>query len=238
MSLLIDRHSTLIFDLFHTLTSVEAVNAPGQRTADILGIPRKDWITYLFMHSHERLTGMIKDPYVIVERLAHAIDPRIRSEVIARAVETRISRFRYALVHPDQDTLSTLRRLKEQQKRIGLVSNADVMEKAGWPDSPLAQFFDCTIFSCDTGYMKPDPEIYEACLHGLQVRPGECMYSGDGSHSELKTARELGMTTVLVTHVVKKFWPERILLAQPYADYEIEHLSALFTLSSDHDLPG
>lgn len=235
MTMLIDHYPALVFDLFHTLTSVEAVNAPGQRTADILGVARKDWIDHLFAHSHERLTGRIKDPYVIVERLAHAIDPRIRSEVIARAVETRISRFKYALMHPDQDTLTTLQRLKDQKKKIGLVSNADIMEKAGWPDSPLAQFFDCAIFSCDTGYMKPEPEIYETCLHGLQVRPKSCIYGGDGSHSELKTARELGMTTVLVTHVIKEFWPDRILLARPHADHEIERLSALFTLSSDHD---
>lgn len=236
--MLVDHYSTVIFDLFHTLTSLEAVKAPGERTADILGVSRQDWNTQLIEHSYERLTGKIKDPYKIIEHLARAFNPSIQSDTVTRAVKTRTARFHYALKHPDKDTILTLQQLKEKKKKIGLVSNADVMEKAGWSDSPLCGFFDCAVFSCDAGYMKPDPEIYCACLTHLKVQPEECIYAGDGSHDELKTAHELGMTTVLVTHVIKNLWPERIPRARPYAVYEIVFLSELMTLARDHDFSG
>jgi putative hydrolase of the HAD superfamily len=233
---LIDHYPTVIFDLFHTLTSLEAVKAPGPRTADILGVSRECWNTQLFENSYERLTGKIRDPYLIIERLAHAIDPSVHTETITRAVEVRTARFHYALEHPDTDTLETLQRLKNSNKKIGLISNADVMEKAGWKDSPLSQYFDSVVFSCDTGFMKPEPEIYHMCLKALDVSPSQCLYAGDGSHNELKTAKELGMITVLVIHVIKRLWPERIEGARPYARYEIDRLSELFSLTSDDDL--
>ena len=234
--MLIDHFSTVIFDLFHTLTSLDAVNAPGPKTADILGVSRKDWNDRLFHYSHDRLTGKSKEPLQIMEHLALSIDPAISRELIARAVEVRTARFRYALQHPDQDTLTALSRLKNEKKTLGLISNADVMEKAGWGSSPLAQYFDHTVFSCDTGVMKPDAAIYRICLDALEVSPAQCIYAGDGSHNELKTAHELGMPTVLVTHVIRDLWRERIEDGRQYARYEIGPLSERFALSCDNDL--
>jgi len=235
-SMLISEFPVVVFDLFHTLTSLEAVKAPGHNTSVVLGITRDQWFRQLFEHSSDRLTGKVKDPHEIIERLAHAVDPGITSKIIAQAVENRMSRFNYALLHPDKDTLDTLQTLKDQKKKIGLVSNADVMEKAAWTESPLARFFDCAIFSCDVGVMKPDHAIYRICLDRLEATPAGCLYAGDGSHDELKGAQEVGLTTVLVTHVLKKMWPERILPARSYANYEIEKLSALLKLTRDHDL--
>ena len=37
------KYKALIFDLFHTLTSVESARAPGKGTSAILGVSRKDW---------------------------------------------------------------------------------------------------------------------------------------------------------------------------------------------------
>jgi putative hydrolase of the HAD superfamily len=111
------------------------------------------------------------------------------------------------------------------------VSNADVMEKAAWDDSPLAKYFDCVIFSCDVGMMKPDLSIYRMCLQKLKVEPVSCLYAGDGSHDELKSAQRLGMTTVLVTHVIKKMWPERLFRARSNADFEIERVSEILVIT-------
>jgi putative hydrolase of the HAD superfamily len=52
---------------------------------------------------------------------------------------------------------------------------------------------------------------------------------GDGGSDELKGARDLGMTTVMMTGVIKEMWPERIEPRLPFADFVIEKLDELVT---------
>ena len=81
--------------------------------------------------------------------------------------------------------------------KIGLVSNADLMDKKYWGSSRLAPYFDDVIFSCDVGVMKPDRRIYEMAAARLGVKPEECLFVGDGGSNELWGAKQLGMTTVM-----------------------------------------
>jgi putative hydrolase of the HAD superfamily len=220
----------VIFDLFHTLTSADIMRVPGKGTSEILGVSREDWNEQLLVHSDDRLRGEIRDPILIVKKMAHAIDPTIPVQTIETAVKSRIERFRYALMHIDGSTLNTLATLKKSGKLLGLVSNADENEIIGWSGSPLEQFFDAVVFSCRVGYIKPEREIYEACLKELRLPPEECLYVGDGGSDELRGAKALGMTTVMTIHVIKHFWPERITAASAYADHTIDGVGELLKL--------
>jgi putative hydrolase of the HAD superfamily len=53
------------------------------------------------------------------------------------------------------------------------------------------------------------------------------LYVGDGGSDELRGAKDMGMTTALTTHVIKEFWPERIVKARKHADYEIDGIAEL-----------
>lgn len=223
----LEKYRAVIFDLFHTLTSADALRAPGRGTSEVLGVAREDWNKQLLVYSDDRLRGKITDPFVIIERMAHAIDPAIPDKTIKEAVKNRIERFRYALINIEDSTLDTLQELRETGKLIGLISNADVNEVIGWEDSPLKQYFNSAVFSCQVGYVKPDREIYERCLKELNVRPEECIYVGDGGSNELKGARDVGMKTVLNTHVIRQLWPERTAEARVHADYAIDEIKEL-----------
>ncbi len=225
----LEKYRAVIFDLFHTLTSADALRAPGRGTSEVLGVAREDWNKQLLVYSDDRLRGKITDPFVIIERMAHAIDPAISDKTIREAVKNRIARFKYALINIDGQTVDTLRRLKQTGKLLGLVSNADVNEIAGWGNSPLKEFFDCVIFSYRVGYIKPEREIYEIALNELNVAPGDVLYTGDGGSDELRGAKEMGMTTALTIHVIKEFWPERVVKARKYADYEIDGIKDLLS---------
>lgn len=227
---IIERYQVILFDLFHTLTSVESAKAPGRRTSAIVGVSREEWNDQLHLYSKDRLSGEIKDPFEIIKRMARAIKPDISDKVIKEAIDSRISRYRYSLLNIPVRTIDTLKRLKSRGKRLGLISNADVTEKYGWGDSPIREYFDCSIFSCDVGYVKPDKEIYELCLKNLGVLPCDSMFIGDGGSDELKGAKALGITTVLTTHVVKYLWPEKIKFARKFADYEIDELSEILKI--------
>lgn len=220
----------IIFDLFHTLTSLESVKAPGRSTTDILGISRKDWNNQLLFYSDDRLRGKIKDPFEIIAINAYAINPNISEETIREAANNRINRFKFSLEHIEPTTIDVLERLRTSEKLLGLISNADVSEIAGWNNSPLKKYFNSVVFSCAVGYIKPEKEIYEICLSELGVLPREAIFVGDGGSTELRGAKELGMTTVLTTQVIKNIWPEKIDERRKYADYEIDELKGFFEL--------
>lgn len=225
----VDRADAVIFDLFHTLTSVDAVVRWSRATHEILGVTREAWLEQLSESSHDRLVGRIRDPVTMVGEMAHAIDPAITPETIREAADNRSRRFENALKRIPEESRDVLAGLKSAGKKLGLVSNADAMEVAAWSDSPIAGLFDATVLSCDVGYAKPEPEIYEICLRDLGVDPGDVVYVGDGGSDELKGAGALGMTTVMMTGVIKEMWPERIEPRLPYADFVIEKLYELLS---------
>ena len=218
------KYRAVIFDLFHTLTSADVLRLPGRGTSEVLGVSREAWNEQLLRYSDDRLRGKITDPFVIMAQMAHAIDNAISDKTIKDAVENRIRRFRHALMNIEDSTLVTLRKLKRAGKALGLISNADVNEITSWGDSPLKPLFDCAIFSCQVGYVKPEKEIYEKALKELGVDARDVLYVGDGGSDELRGAKEMGMDTVLTTHVIKQFWPERIIKARGHADFEVNEL--------------
>jgi putative hydrolase of the HAD superfamily len=223
----VDRAGAVLFDLFHTLTSIDAVVKWGRATHEILGITREAWLEQLFDKSRDRFTGKVKDPVTMIEIMAHAVDPSISAEAIRVAAETRMKRFENALTDISGNTRDVLARLRACGKRVGLVSNADAMEVASWDRSPIAGLFDCAVFSCEVGYAKPERQIYEICLGELGVQPADAVFVGDGGSDELKGARALGMTTVMMVGVIRELWPERIEPRLPDADFVIEKLEEL-----------
>jgi putative hydrolase of the HAD superfamily len=224
---LIQRKNAIIFDLFHTLTAVESTWAKIPMTSEMLGVSKEEWFEQLFEKSHERLIGLEKDPFKIIGKMARAIDPDISENLIREATEKRMLRFENAIVNIPQSTQQTIKILKKQKKKIGLISNADVTEIKGWQKSPIVQYFDSVIFSCDVGYAKPDKRIYEISLEELDERSLNCVFVGDGGSGELKAAKSMGINTVMITGVIREILPEAIDERKQYADFVIEYINQL-----------
>jgi putative hydrolase of the HAD superfamily len=218
----------IIFDLFHTLTALEVTWGDGRPfTHEVLGVSREAWDEQLHKGSRERLTGQKTDAFAIVRDMARAVDPSISDDVIRTAVENRIARFAGALVGIPEETERVLRTLKAMGKRIGLISNADVMEVAAWHKCPVAHLFESAVFSCRVGCAKPDRQIYEISMRELGVGPAESMFVGDGGSNELEGARGAGITTVMIIGIIQSIWPERIPERLRHADFVIRRLSEL-----------
>ena len=223
-----------MFDLFHTLTGKESEWSELPWTADVLGIDRKRWNELLVVHSRWRLAGEELDPFVILSTLARQADPAISEEIIRDALRVRIQRFEDCLSRVPGENVETLRRLRDDGYRIGLISNADAMEYAAWVKSPLAGLFDAAVFSCEAGCVKPEREIYEKCIELLGVAAGECLFVGDGGSNELIGAREAGMTTVFLSGVMAELWPERIPERMRASDHHLESIPEVYSLLEPH----
>ena len=222
------QKDAVLFDLFHTLTALESTWGDNRVfTHQMLGVSKETWNEQLLERSRDRLTGAISDPHTIIRRMAHAIDPTIREEVVEAAVANRIERFAQALVNVPQENSQVLCELKALGKRIGLISNADASEVAAWDRSPIARWFDSAVFSCRVGCVKPEPQIYRICMQELGVTPDQCVFIGDGGSGELEGARNLGITTIMVTGIIREIWPDRIEKRRAHANYVIENLTEL-----------
>jgi putative hydrolase of the HAD superfamily len=190
------------FDLFNTLVSVGDVpDSVGRYTADVLGIDREQWNSACFGPDHEICQPRAHED--ILRTLAHSIDPSIPLDRISAATQERQARFDHALYHVKPSILHTLQTLKQGGLRLALISNASTGEVAAWPNSPLAMLFDVTLFSCECGLKKPEPEIYLQALTSLGTHATECLYIGDGGSREFHGAAPLGMQTLLTREFLK-----------------------------------
>ncbi len=221
------RFRGVIFDLFHTLTAQRAHWSSYPATSVLLGVDRRDWTHVLFNESRWRLAGEERDPAAIVSRLADAVGVELTPEKLARAVEVRTRRFQDAILGIPDENLEVFDRLRSAGLSVGLVSNADAMEAAAWPGSPASSRMDAAVFSCDVGHVKPEPGIYLECLERLGLPAADCLYVGDGSSDELRGAKALGMTPVLMSGIIAELWPEVVEERRGVAKHEVSSIAGV-----------
>jgi putative hydrolase of the HAD superfamily len=228
--LIIQHKKAIIFDLYETLTDYETNWSDVPRASVMLGVDSKAWNDQLLLHSADRLTGKLRDPFLIVKQLAHNIDSAIPDELIREAALSRTKRYADALRNIPPENVETIIKLRQQNKKIALLSNADMMECGGWENSPLAQLFDEVVFSCDAGFAKPDPNAYLYCMKKLGVVADDCLFVGDGGSNELVGAKNMGITSVFISGKIKHNQPQEVNTRLLQADYHIEHIPDLLQL--------
>jgi len=99
------------------------------------------------------------------------------------------------VVQPRPAMLTAVRRIRER----GLAAAALTNNWSGEGDGTgvLRPHFDVFVESSVVGLRKPDPRIYEHACRELGIAPREAVFLDDIG-SNLKTARQLGMTTIKV----------------------------------------
>jgi putative hydrolase of the HAD superfamily len=187
------------FDLFNTLVNVGTVPiSVGGFTADVLGVDKVAWNQACFSDAHEICQPT--NHYDVIRTLAHQLDPEIPLARIEDATRQRQARFDYALTtNISPEVINTLHELRDQGYQIALISNASTAEVQAWPDSPLRELFDVSVFSCDVGMKKPDPAIYHYTAERLGVDVQHCVFVGDGGSDEHHGAHASGMTPLWLT---------------------------------------
>jgi len=127
---------------------------------------------------------------------------------------------------PDPGMSEALAGLRGLGLRVACVSNAfmgagvlnRILDARG-----LGAHNELTISSCELGYRKPHPRIYEAALEALGLPAVEGVFVGDRLDADVEGPAALGMRTVL-THQYRQEDPLR---AKIRPDAVIRHLSEL-----------
>jgi putative hydrolase of the HAD superfamily len=97
------------------------------------------------------------------------------------------------------DAFSTLDWLRDRGIRIGCVTNRvfggprfiEELRELG-----LDRYFEATAVSCDMGYMKPHPKIFEHVFEQMSITPAETAMVGDSLRADVQASQALGMTAI------------------------------------------
>jgi len=122
-------------------------------------------------------------------RVAQANGKAFSDELIRKLIATDIALW----INPDRVLLRWAHRLHDSGLKTAILSNMPrdlalyLRQNAAW----LPQF-DHAVFSGEIGLIKPAPEIYLACLKGLDVRAEEALFLDD-SAANVEGALSLGV---------------------------------------------
>ncbi len=215
----------IFFDLFFTLIYPKYLD---ENENDVIGITISEWEEYAENNElyNERARGKIKNEREIIDKIVNRIPYQITEIQKQKILEKREERIKKALLIVDKKILETLRKIRMRGLKLGIISNADVIDIKYWDDSPLSELFDLALFSCDAGMIKPEAQIYQLAMKKLEVKPEESIFIGDGGSNELYGAQSIGMKTIFTEYLDCNSMNQREFLKK-YADFHINNFDEL-----------
>ena len=100
---------------------------------------------------------------------------------------------------PYADAIETLETLRERGYPLACVTNRVFSGPAFFAEVDelgLSPYFETLVASCDIGYLKPHPKIFEHALDELGVAPQDAVMVGDSLRADVAGAQALGMAAV------------------------------------------
>jgi putative hydrolase of the HAD superfamily len=165
--------------------------------ASILSVPYDEFTLLWFDTFHQRITGALSTPQANIEHICQKLGIQVNDAQIELAGRVRLD-YTIRSFKPRPGSVEVLAQLKSAGYKTGLISDCSSEIPKIWAKTPLAPFFDITVFSCSAGIKKPNPRIYQTATEQLGVEPQTCLYIGDGSSQELTGAFQVGMNPVLI----------------------------------------
>ncbi len=120
-------------------------------------------------------------------------------------------------------TPGVLERLKRCGYGLGILSNWDPGLRDILRNGGIYDFFDQVIISSETGFLKPDENIFRIALEKAGLLNTECLLVGDNYYDDVLGAAKAGMKSVLIN---------------PEGKLGIEEIDYSPIISSIEELPG
>jgi putative hydrolase of the HAD superfamily len=165
------------------------------RLAKILAVTYDEAFQLLHPAWDDYCRGKLSDP-----EFWDALQQKLGSPIPS---EKRHIANKWEIMQPIPEMLELIKDLKSKGYRVGLLSNtipatAEDIRKHGGYD-----LFDFTVLSYETGYTKPDPEIYQIAMDNLPgIEPSEVVFLDDQEKC-LPPAQALGIQTIFVENPVQ-----------------------------------
>ena len=213
-----NRYDLILFDLDGTLVETapeicDAVNDTLQHFgfAGVSQTQVNDWI------GHGTLELLIQALAFVQGQSDGTIRNSERLPAIAAIFKTHYRARCGTRSHCYPHVMETLKRLKAQGIRLGVVTNKEGAYTQTVLDAhSLTPLFDCVISGDTLATKKPRPEGVLSCLKRFGVTPDKTLFVGDSS-IDVATARNAGVTVWAVPygynmgHAIEDSQPDRII---------------------------
>ncbi len=99
-----------------------------------------------------------------------------------------------------RSTKPALRRLKEMEVRMAVISNHHYPPAlyAHLNRLRIAEYFPTICASADVGVRKPDPRIFHMCLRRMRASPAQTVFVGDSLEFDVQGANSVGIRSVFI----------------------------------------
>ena len=192
-------YKAVIFDLYGTLVGNFGRQAYDQvqvKMAEILGVPYPKFWQIMGETIYDRSLGHNRSPEENMIEVCRRLGVKADKTQIEATLALRYEFTRTSII-PEPEVLEVLGLLKRKDFHIGLITNCNADVPLLLRESPLAEYIDVPVFSCEERVRKPSHLIYEIACERLKVESHECLYVGDGSGEELTGAAAVGMLPIL-----------------------------------------
>jgi putative hydrolase of the HAD superfamily len=192
------RIQAVVFDLFHTLVDPEVIRPKdfrrAYRIAEVLSVKDAEKFAFWWRENERErhIAGSKKVAEFIDDYLWETAGRHCTREQLEQIDHITGHLQDLAILSPIPEALETLKRLRDDGLKLGLLSNIDEREARHWESSPLMPLFEAVCFSFKIGWSKPSTQAYSTILESLGVPAGVSAYVGDGGHDELSGARRAG----------------------------------------------
>jgi len=175
----------------HVYAEVAARHGAGQLQPDVLNRQFASAWRRLqnFNHGREEWAALVDETF-------SGFVPKPPSETFFPELYDRFSEAR--AWHIYEDVLPALNALAGLDLHLGIVSNWDDRLGPLLHQLGLSKFFEAIVVSCDVGFAKPSPVIFEHTSKKLGVPLEQILHVGDSLEFDIAGAQSAGCAAVLI----------------------------------------
>jgi putative hydrolase of the HAD superfamily len=96
------------------------------------------------------------------------------------------------------ETREVLEAFQRKQLKIGAISNFDSRLYSVMRDLDILSYFSSITISSETGYAKPQPEIFEAAIRSVGAKPSRILFAGDSLMDDFQAGQQAGLEAFLL----------------------------------------
>jgi HAD superfamily hydrolase (TIGR01509 family) len=181
-----------VFDLYGTLLRITRPRLHRELPA-LLAVGRRQWMELV---RTELLTTAFTSTEAMAAHICSSLEHGNRLDLVPRCQE--IIDDEVASVELYEGVLPVLSFLRRRGLKIGAISNLSSAHKEPVTRFDLDELLDASVYSCDLGVAKPDPEAYRELCRSLDIAPSAMVSVGDSLRCDILAPARLGMRTVWV----------------------------------------
>ncbi|WP_299676236.1 HAD family hydrolase [uncultured Dokdonia sp.] len=185
------KKRAFVFDLWNTLVVKE-----GKKETDLVAeyfdLPRNE------VHEWIRISSVGKngkEKYKVFESLCLENDLEFTKKD-ADFIDSLYDIYSKE-VHWIDGAKELLKDLKKKGYIIGVLSNTTELSHSVIKQLGLDELADFVVLSCDVGYLKPDPRIFQIMLDKIGIESQEAFMIGDKITTDILGAKTVNMDTIL-----------------------------------------